>query len=278
MGTHALRMRLEGLVVAERAETCAIAKRRYPDSAVYSRAIAGGIAVFGGSAIGLSSVSGLGDESALTERESAALREFLDAVGERPVEVSVPVGSDPETVALIASLGMRFLEFEDVLVLDIGQAHPANRLADTCHGPHGSSDACISVVSSVDTDRWAELVARGFNEGHTPPQTDIRFARCIAERAGVELYWACLHDTPMAAGELWMGDGVAWLSADVTLPACRGRGLQMRLQEARLAAAEGSGCTLAVTEAVPGHASHRNACRIGFRVAYSRMVFARGER
>ncbi|MBU4555460.1 MAG: GNAT family N-acetyltransferase [Actinobacteria bacterium] len=278
MGTHALRMRLEGLVVAERAETCAIASRRYPDSGVYSRAIGSGIAVFGGSAIGLSSVSGLGDESALTERESAALREFLDAVGERPVEVSVPVGSDPETVALIASLGMHFLEFEDVLVLDIGQARRVGPSAGVSQEVPSLSDPFASVEISDDADRWAELVARGFNEGHTPPQTDIRFARCIAERAGVELYWARSQDTPVAAGELWTGNGVAWLSADVVLPKYRGRGLQVRLQEARLAAAERKGCALAVTEAVPGYPSHRHAGRLGFRVAYSRMVFARGGR
>ncbi|MDO9107421.1 MAG: hypothetical protein Q7U89_00305, partial [Coriobacteriia bacterium] len=111
MGTHALRTRLEGLVANERAETCAIARRRYPDSGVYSRAIGSGIAVFGGAAIGLSSVSGLGEGSTLTEHEFAALREFLDDVGEHPVEVSVPVESDPELVALISSLGMRLLEF-----------------------------------------------------------------------------------------------------------------------------------------------------------------------
>lgn len=278
MGTLALHARLEGLVVNERAEMCAIARRSYPDSGVYSRAIGSGIAVFGGAAIGLSSVSGLGDGSALTKFESAALSGFLDSVGEGPVEVSIPVGSDPETLALLSSLGMLFLEYEDVLVLDLGQPGTVGFLADECGEEAGMTDAAASVVPPGDVDRWAELVARGFSEGSTPPKTDVRFAHCMAKRTGIELYWICEGDTPVAAGELWMGDGVAWLSADVTLPEYRGRGLQVRLQKARLAAAARKGCTLAVTEAVPGHISHRNARRLGFRVAYSRVVFARGGR
>jgi hypothetical protein len=43
------------------------------------------------------------------------------------------------------------------------------------------------------------------------------------------------------------------------------------LQRARLAAAREAGCTLAVTESMPGSASQRNMERLGFSLVYTRV-------
>ena len=57
-----------------------------------------------------------------------------------------------------------------------------------------------------------------------------------------------------------------------TLAEFRGRGLQTALLRARMAAAVEAGCEYAVVVTQGGTASQRNAERLGFRVAYSKVT------
>lgn len=57
-----------------------------------------------------------------------------------------------------------------------------------------------------------------------------------------------------------------------TLAAYRGRGLQTALLNARMAAAVQTGCEVAVVVTQGGTTSQRNAERLGFRVAYSKVT------
>jgi ribosomal protein S18 acetylase RimI-like enzyme len=57
-----------------------------------------------------------------------------------------------------------------------------------------------------------------------------------------------------------------------TLAEFRGRGLQTALLRARMAAAEEAGCEYAVVVTQGGSISQRNAERLGFRVAYSKVT------
>jgi ribosomal protein S18 acetylase RimI-like enzyme len=57
-----------------------------------------------------------------------------------------------------------------------------------------------------------------------------------------------------------------------TLADCRGRGLQTALLRARMAAAIQAGCEYAVVVTQGGTTSQRNAERLGFRVAYSKVT------
>lgn len=57
-----------------------------------------------------------------------------------------------------------------------------------------------------------------------------------------------------------------------TLAGYRGRGLQTALLQARMAAASEAGCEYAVVVTNGGTTSQRNAERLGFRVAYSKVT------
>ena len=262
-----LLVRLESLVAAERSEVCRIAQGFYPDAHMTCEPIGDAIAVYGGSAIGVSTVSGISRTSALHAEDMRILKAFLGRVGAGPVEIALPDPADAALVAQIVDLGLSPVGSEEVLVLDLstGPALPAE-----------GSGHDVRVATREQLDEWAHLAAQGFNDGHEPPRCDLRFANCIARRAGVRPYWAFVENRPVAVGELWIGGEVAWLCADTTLPTCRGRGLQLALQGARLREARAAGCTLAVTEAAPGSSSHRNAGRLGFEPVYSRTIFSRG--
>jgi len=60
-----------------------------------------------------------------------------------------------------------------------------------------------------------------------------------------------------------------------TLAEFRGRGLQTALLRTRMAAAVEAGCEYAVVVTQGGSASQRNAERLGFRVAYSKVTVVR---
>lgn len=269
--------RLESLAVREKRDVCAIAARLYTDSGASCHAIGDGIAVRGGAAIGVSSISGLGLSGAVSAKEHESVRSFLATCGPGRAEVSVVVGSDPQLAVTLHACGLRLIETEDVMVLPLPD--PASEADDQVL--HDDADRVahdalrIEQVAKADRSHWARLVATAFSDGAEPPGIDVRFAECLSHREGVVLFRAVADGEPCGAAELWVGQGVGWLSADGTLPRYRRRGVQAALQRARIDHAVAAGCRLAVTEAVPRTSSAGNALGRGFRVAYTRMIFGR---
>jgi GNAT superfamily N-acetyltransferase len=79
----------------------------------------------------------------------------------------------------------------------------------------------------------------------------------------------------VAVGGLFVDGDVAWMGPAATLPEHRGRGAQKVLVAARIAAAEGAGCRLVVSETAEPRAdkaapSFHNLRRLGFVEAYRR--------
>ena len=74
---------------------------------------------------------------------------------------------------------------------------------------------------------------------------------------------------------LLIRDGLAMLAGAATLPPYRNRGIQTALALARIAHAARAGCDLITMGAEPGSTSHRNAERLGLRVAYTKLVLLR---
>ncbi len=71
------------------------------------------------------------------------------------------------------------------------------------------------------------------------------------------------------------GPKAAALFALAVLPAYRRRGVQQALIAARLRAAAEAGATVVTISALPGVATERNARRMGFQVAYTKVVLVR---
>jgi len=268
---------LESLVVREKRDICSIAALLYPDAGVSCHTIGDGIAVCGGDAIGVSSISGLGLSGTLSSAQHESIRAFLASCAPGRVEVTVVVGSDPQIAVTLDACGLRLIETEHVMVLPL--AAPTNEGGEGEDHDHAlpvtPGAIRVECVSEADRPRWALLVATAFSDGAEPPGIDLRFAECLARREGSVLFRAVVDGEPCGAAELWVGQGVGWLSADGTLPQYRRRGVQAALQRARIDHAAAAGCRFAVTEAVPRSSSAGNALRRGFRVAYTRMIFGR---
>lgn len=133
----------------------------------------------------------------------------------------------------------------------------------------------IRVRQAVPAEQtfWAQTVARGF--GDELPETVglVPILNAFGDRAGAQLWLAEVEGQVAGGAALAVAKEMAGLFGASTLPAFRRRGIQQALFAARLEEAERQGARLAYTIAVPGSASHRNAERVGFRVAYTRVKF-----
>lgn len=145
----------------------------------------------------------------------------------------------------------------------------------TAGAEEGGRDAAVRRVRVIDAAAdgaaWTDAVADGWSD--TPDI--VPFVRDIGEvyaHAGGARCFAVEIDGVIAAGGvLAVHEGVALLAGASTRPAFRRRGAQQALLDARLRTAHAEGCALAAMCAQPGSASHRNAERQGFRVAYTRI-------
>lgn len=96
----------------------------------------------------------------------------------------------------------------------------------------------------------------------------------LYQMEGAVAFVACIEARPVACGTgLIIGQHkVVALCGAGTLAGYRGRGLQTALLRARMAAAIEAGCEYAAIVTQGGTTSQRNAERLGFRVAYSKVT------
>ena len=119
-----------------------------------------------------------------------------------------------------------------------------------------------------EADLYTGLAARGWSESPEVQLFIDSFARISLECASC--FVAEAGGTPIAAGAVFLHEGVALLAGASTVPEGRRQGAQLALLDARLRFAASKGCDLAMMCAAPGSASQRNAERNGFRIAYTR--------
>jgi len=141
-------------------------------------------------------------------------------------------------------------------------------------GEHFEASEGVEVIVADDDELksvWADVASIAFSAPLEPPAAQRTLARIVAARPDTCLLLALVNGCPAGTGELYISDGVAWLSADATLPQHRRKGVQRALQAKRLQLGADAGCQFAVSEALPGSSSQRNMERAGFRVAYTRV-------
>ncbi len=209
--------------------------------------------------------------SPLTQTFCLGLREAPDAAALAALETffrdrgaSVEHEVSPlalgEPLPLLSSRGYVPIELTSVMfrALDgdppIAAAHDARVVATPEEGP-----------------AWAEASADGWSEFPEVMPFVREIGAVYAHTNGARCYAVEASGVIAATGVLAEHEGVGVLAGASTRPAFRRRGAQLALLAARLRDAHDAGCDLALMCARPGSASHRNAERHGFRVAYTRV-------
>jgi len=271
----ALARRLERAEGSANAAFVEARARTQPGSGACWREIAGAYAMFDHIGSHVTQTFGLGLFAEATDDDLAALEGFfLERGADVFHEVSPLAGL--ELLPRLSARGFRPIELTSVmhrpLVLDGTRAtHASERPTSDVRTP-----VHVHAAGPDDSEIFADTSARGWSsEGDGLADFVRGYAAITSAARGVQAFVAEIDGEPVAAGALAMHGGVAIFAGASTVPAFRGRGAQAALLVARLRAAADAGCDLAMMGALPGSASQRNAERAGFRIAYTRIKWAR---
>jgi GNAT superfamily N-acetyltransferase len=221
----------------------------------------GAYALFDGVHSPLTQTFGLGLFATPTEEDFATIEEFFASRGAAVShEVSPLVG--PETLDLLGNRGYRPIELTSILYRPIGPIG-------------GESRVSTRIIDADEAELWSATAAEGWSETPGLGEFIHDLGRVTAAAHGTYAFLAELDGRPIGTGALAIHDGVALLAGASTIPSQRKQGAQKALLEARLRYAAQEGCDLATMGALPGSASQRNAERQGFRIAYTRIKWAR---
>ncbi|MDR3635783.1 MAG: GNAT family N-acetyltransferase [Isosphaeraceae bacterium] len=262
----ALARRIEGAWARSSVETAEAHEGRLPGVGVAIMPVAGGVAVFHGARSTLSQAQGLGLNGAVNDADLEQLEAFYQVRGV-PAQVEVCTLADPSLWALLGKRGYRPSEPSHVLIRPIAAGEA-----------WGQPPAPLEVetVGTDDATAFAETVLGAFFESPATPPDELRAAVLTTFAVSSATCWlARVAGAPAGGATAFVVEGVALFAGDGVLPAFRGRGIHDALLRARLARVASLGCDLAVTCTQPGSVSQRNAERVGFRVAYARLLFLR---
>jgi hypothetical protein len=255
--------------------------RREPYSGAMRTTIAGTMAMFAGVGSPITQTFCLGMHEKPTERDMEAIERFFTSRGS-PVFHEVSPHSGVEVLALLAGRGYKPVEISNVLYQEIQGAQGARGAqgaqgargasaqgAQGARGAQGAQGALrVRQIGKDEADRYGAISVRGWSE--MPEVIPFIHGFALASVEVASCFVAEINGEPIANAALFMHGGVALLAGASTVPESRRLGAQQALLDARLRAAAGQGCDLAMVVTAAGTASQRNAERNGFKVAYTR--------
>jgi hypothetical protein len=167
--------------------------------------------------------------------------------------------------ALLNGRGYQPFEMSNVLYLPlVDENKPDLRL---------NPNITTRIIEPDEVKLWAKTSADGWS---SEPEMEafgdfmFEFGQISARSKGGFPFLAELEGEPISTGMMFVFDDVALFAGASTVPVGRKKGGQTALLDARLRFAAERGCTVAVTGAMPGSQSQRNAEKNNFRIAYTR--------
>lgn len=249
----------------ERRQAAAIA-----DLATEKEWIAGGVMSFGGSGSWQNYAVGLGLDGPVHGRDLDRVVAFYRDRGVDPT-VEVSPYADDSLVNGLAERGFALREFETVLARTIG---PREDLRPS-PWPQGLEIVDVDPRDEGQVRTFIDVSTSGFRpEGQPLDGANEVLSRRMVEHPRSRCFLALVDGVPAGGGGLEIGDGVACLFGTSVLPPFRRRGIQGALILRRLERCRGEGGRLAVIHSKPGAATDRNAMRLGFALAYTRVILA----
>jgi hypothetical protein len=135
-------------------------------------------------------------------------------------------------------------------------------------------------IERIEPDRAPDFASVCLEAFEMPPML-TPLVEPIVGQVGWSHYVGYDGDRPVAAGAMYVADGLGWLGWGSTRESHRGRGGQSAIFAARMREARDLGCRMVVTETGeedeqdPVNHSYRNMIRLGFRLAYARRNWVR---
>lgn len=259
----ALARRLESCEEMPQVYYARVFQKSRPEIGAAEEEICGGHMIFAGLGSPIGRATGCGFDRSLTKDDLDRIEQFYRN-HKAPSQVDLTPLHAPEVFEMFKERGYAIAELNNVLYRKLEPAEefpypPAHCQIRPSH--HGEADITGSIVENAFFPDGAPDAFRGL----IAPLYQMENARPFV---------ATMEGKPVACGTglVIPEHRVFALCGAGTLSEFRGRGLQTALLRARMAAAITAGCEYAVVVTQGGTTSQRNAERLGFSVAYSKVT------
>jgi GNAT superfamily N-acetyltransferase len=239
-----------------------------------SRPLAEGWLAFDGPGSYVNKACGFGLERPLTEAELEELVSFFTTRGVEPrVELSPFVS--PTLLVGLAQRGFVLQRFANVLARKIPEQDNFRALLPQ-GWPEGVTIERVNPQDDAAVREYVELAESGFLKAGEPlPPEFLELGIKGVRRPVQDAFVARRGREAIGAGGCESSGGATVLFGTSVKPAWRGRGVQQALIAARLERGRERGSRLAVIISGPGIPTERNAARLGFEMAYSRVTLVK---
>jgi ribosomal protein S18 acetylase RimI-like enzyme len=225
--------------------------------------ICGGHMVFAGLGSPIGRATGAGLDRPLAAADMDHIEEFYRS-HKAPSQVDLCPLHGPEVFEMFKERGYAVAELNNVLYrkLEIEESFPP--VPDGCEIRRALLEEAETTSAIVESAFFPDGAPEAYRGLITP----------LYQMKGALAFAATIDSTPVACGTglVIPEHRIFALCGAGTLSDYRGRGLQTALLRARMSAAVEAGCEYAVVVTQGGTTSQRNAERLGFRVAYSKVT------
>ena len=238
-----------------------------------SRSLGSGWLCFGGEGSWQNQAVGLGLEGPVGDDELDQLVGFYRELRVEPVIIVCPF-ADPSLYRGLAQRGFGVCGFENVLFRELDDEVDA--LAPVKGWPEGLDVRPLNLDDASEVDKFVEVSNSGFYpEDECVPPPLAEGTRRMLAHPGCNGFVAELGHTMVGGSALEVAGNVAALMAASVVRSARRLGIQQAMMVARMQRARASGAAVGTIQSKPGIPTERNARRLGFQVAYTRVELAR---
>ncbi|XXF75687.1 GNAT family N-acetyltransferase [Myxococcaceae bacterium GXIMD 01537] len=250
------------LQLVRRLELAQAAQNRGATPHVGVLEVAGGLALFNGVDSPLTQSLALGLDGPVGAEALAPIESHLGQGG-GAIRIELLPHAHPSLAKELGQRGYSVAEFQQVLVRTLPGAWPR------------PTDEEVRPLRPGEAEVFARTVAQGFLGRDELSDAEASLMLPTATMPGTTCFLAFVDGEPAGGGTVSLHEGVVTLSGTGVRERFRGRGLQQALVAARLDWAARQGCTLAASSTLPATPSQRNMERMGFVIAYPKVVMER---
>lgn len=256
-----LARRLEGAEGRASADFVSTRGKLDPDSGTAVLELAGALAMFDGAKSMLTQTFCLGMFEEASDEHLDAIETFFRERSAHVDHEICPLAGFELTAKLVK---------RGYLPIEMGSVLYRNLTDKPMFYSEKDNNLSVRPINADEGPLWAETAAQGWADFGDLNELMHNIVRVNAVRNGAHDFLVESEGKPIAAGELFIREGVALLAGASTIPEARRQGAQLALFNHRLQFAHQHGCDLVMIVAEPGSSSQRNAERNGFRIAYTR--------
>lgn len=236
-----------------------------------SEPVGGGWMTFAGAGSWANQACALGIDGPVSGADLDRLVEFYRSRGVEP-RIEVCSFAHESLLVGLAERGFVLKEFENVFVRTLDGVDDWRAL----HPNGWPMEVGLARVDPTDADQVEEHVRvamSGFTE--VPNEAMLEAGRRSTRHPETVAFNAVVDGRLVGAGAMGLSQGIGVLFGTSVLPEFRRRGIQLALILERLRVASEGGAPFVTIHSAPGISTERNAARLGFTLAYVKVVMVR---